>query len=150
MTGRARSLVVACLASLGLASSGSTSPGLASPGSVGTASAQDLIVGSKNFTENRLLAEIVAQEIEEGRALVGVTDRRVARRPDPEIDVGVNLVGPADLESIHARHVAEAEVEHARRAREEARAGRDVARKAPVADVGDHDGADRFAAIIQD
>ena len=47
-------------------------------------------------------AQIVAQEVEDRPALVGVADRHVAGRLDPQVDVGVDAVRPARLD----HHVA--------------------------------------------
>jgi hypothetical protein len=49
------------------------------------------------------VAEIVAQQVEDGAALVGIADRDVARRLHPQVDIGVDLVGPADLDDHVAR-----------------------------------------------
>ena len=38
-------------------------------------------------------AEIVAQQVEYRAALVRIADRNVARSLDPEIDIGIDLVG---------------------------------------------------------
>ena len=49
------------------------------------------------------VAEIVTQEVKDAPALVGVTDRRVARRLHPQIHVGIDLIGPAQLDDDIAR-----------------------------------------------
>ena len=47
-------------------------------------------------------AQVVAQKIENRPALVGIADRDVPRRLDPQVDVGVDGVRPAGLD----HHVA--------------------------------------------
>jgi len=42
--------------------------------------------------------QIIAQQIEDLATLVGIADWDVARRLHPEIDVGIELVGPLGLD----------------------------------------------------
>jgi len=49
--------------------------------------------------------QVVAQQVEDPPALVGVPDRHVARRLDPEIDVGIEFLGPAQLDHQIARRL---------------------------------------------
>ena len=44
------------------------------------------------------MAEIVAQQVEDDAGFVGVADRDVAGSLHPEIDVGVDLVVPMDVD----------------------------------------------------
>ena len=51
--------------------------------------------------------EVVAQQVKDQPALIGVADRCVARRLDPKIDIGVELVGPAQLDDDVARRLGD-------------------------------------------
>ena len=54
------------------------------------------------------LAQIVAQQIEVFAGLVRVADRAIARRLDPQIDIGIDAVRPLDLDDdIAGRLVAD-------------------------------------------
>ena len=44
------------------------------------------------------MAEIVAQQIEDHAGLVRIADRHVAGRLDPEVDIGVDLVVPMNVD----------------------------------------------------
>ena len=55
--------------------------------------------------EVELEAEVVAQQVEDRPALVRVADRHVARGLDPEVDVGVEVVRPAQLDHDAARRL---------------------------------------------
>jgi hypothetical protein len=48
-------------------------------------------------------AEVVAQQVEDGATAVRAADRPIARRLDPQIDIGVAAVGATDLDQHVAR-----------------------------------------------
>jgi hypothetical protein len=55
----------------------------------------DFVIGFREIVE---LAEIVAQQIGQRRALVGIAVRHVAGRAHPKIDIGVDLGRPVDFD----------------------------------------------------
>ena len=62
----------------------------------GAAAVGHLVIGLREIVE---LAEVVAQQINQRRALVGIADRYVAGCAHPKIDIGVEFGRPMDFDN---------------------------------------------------